>query len=207
MSPTPVGAESGSRDNGDHGAPDERLRPCGPHLLRAPVREERHPGVPRGRCIAVHPVAVGIRQPVAPDSAAAPSRPTHVRTNERPGPHGMRHRPSPLLWSAGAPDGTGTSQGLQALGLAVWAQRNLAFSAGHAGSDSRHPLRVLTRSRRRGGALLRSRGPSASYRAACVSERSTHAHEAPVMASRPEPSRSACRRRRRVHLLAGTMKR
>jgi hypothetical protein len=166
MSPTPVGAESGSRDNGDHGAPDERLRPGGPHLLRAPVREERHPGVPRGRCIAVHPVAVGIRQPVAPDSAAAPSRPTHVRTNERSGPHGMRHRPSPLLWSAGAPDGTGTSQGLQALGLALWAQRNLAFSAGHAGSDSRHPLRVLTRSRRaapsfaRGGQAPRTELPA-----------------------------------------------
>jgi hypothetical protein len=93
MSRTPVGAESGSRDNGDHGAPDEPLRPCGPHLLRAPVREEGHPRVPRGRCIAVHPVAVGIRQPVAPDSAAAPNRPTQVRTNGRSGPHGMRHRP------------------------------------------------------------------------------------------------------------------
>ena len=73
------------RDNGDHGAPDERLRPLGRHSLRPPVRTGGRPIRSCGQHSHVQPPAVGIRQPVTADPAAAPA------SSSRRGTVGMDH--------------------------------------------------------------------------------------------------------------------
>jgi len=62
------------RRDGDHGDPDEHLRPRGPHPLHPSARTGGRPLRRVGGHSGLQLAAVGIRQPVAADPAAAPSR-------------------------------------------------------------------------------------------------------------------------------------
>ena len=76
--------------NGDHGAPDEPLRPLGRHSLRPPVRTGGRSIRSCGQHSHVQPPAIGVRQPVTADPAAAPSSSSRRRTGGRDHPHRVR---------------------------------------------------------------------------------------------------------------------